>query len=121
MARLVSLRIVSYRAQALTNKHKNYISVGYRYIEKLLFGMRCNIGMNIGTDNSSSIVICDIGYYGVSEASVAFRRLTEISEYERPAGLGHALARLIPQQPLDRLTCGNFCRVASSLLPTTGQ
>ena len=25
-------------------------------------------------------------YYGASEASVVFRRLTEISEYERPAG-----------------------------------
>ena len=25
--------------------------------------------------------------YGASEASVVFRRLTEISEYERPAGL----------------------------------
>ena len=54
-------------------------------------------------------------YYGASEASVVFRRLTEISEY------GHAFERLISQQPLDRFTCDNFCSVASSLLPTGGQ
>ena len=61
------------------------------------------------------------GDYGASEASVVFRRLTEISVYERPAGCGHAFARTISQQPLDRFTCGNFCRVASSLLPTNGE
>ena len=44
--------------------------------------------------------MCD---YGASEARVVFRRLTEISEYERPAGRpagrGHAFQRLISQQP----------------------
>ena len=62
--------------------------------------------------------------YGASEASGVLRRITEISEYERPAGRpagrGHAFARLISQQPLDRFTCGNFCRVASFLLPSIG-
>ena len=37
----------------------------------------------------------NVSYYGASEASVVFRRLTEISEYERPAGRGHAFQRLI--------------------------
>ena len=59
--------------------------------------------------------------YGASEASVVFRRLSEINEYERPAGRGHAFEKLISQQPLDRFTCGNFCTVTSSLLPTCGQ
>ena len=70
-------------------------------------------------DASKYVVESD--YYGASEASVVFRRLTEISEYERLAGRGHAFQRLISQQPLDRFTCGNFCSVASSLLPTCGQ
>ena len=60
-------------------------------------------------------------YYGASEASVVFRRLTEISEYGRPAGRGYAFARAISQQPLDRFACGNCCRVTSSLLPTNEQ
>ena len=72
----------------------------------------------------STMTIC-LYCYGASEASVVFRRLTEISEYERPAGRpadrGHAFVRLIAQQPLDRCTCDNFCGVASSLLPTTEQ
>ena len=34
---------------------------------------------------------------------------------------GHAFARLIAQQPLDRFTCGNFGRVASSILPSIEQ
>ena len=31
----------------------------------------------------------EISYYGASEASVVFRKLTEISEYERPAVVTH--------------------------------
>ena len=33
-------------------------------------------------------------YYGASEANVVFRRLTEISEYERPAGRPAVVTRL---------------------------
>ena len=55
-------------------------------------------------------------FFSVGGPAGVFRRLTEISE-----GRGYASARIISQEPLDRLTCGNFCRVASSLLPTIGQ
>ena len=62
--------------------------------------------------------------YGASEASGVLRRITEISEYERPAGRpagrGHDSATLISQQPLDLFTCGNFCSIASFLLPIIG-
>ena len=73
---------------------------------------------NDSESKSNHIWCLRMSYYGASEASVVFRRLTEISEY---AGRGHAFHRLISQQPLDRFTCGNFCSVASSLLPTCGQ
>lgn len=39
----------------------------------------------------------------------------------RPGPAWNAFERLISQQLRDRFTCVNFCRVGSSLLPTTGQ
>ena len=48
----------------------------------------------VGTTAETNAMLSDF-YYGASEASVVFRRLTEISEYERPPGRGHAFARLI--------------------------
>ena len=43
------------------------------------------------------------------------------SQHERPGPAWNAFERLISQPLRDRFTCGNFCRVGSSLLPTTGQ
>ena len=57
-------------------------------------------------------------YYGASEASVVFRRLTEISEYERPAGRGHPLQGSYLSNHLADLHVVFFCRVASPVLPT---
>ena len=66
-------------------------------------------GRDFGSESSSYYKLFDVSIsYGASEASVVFRRLTENSEYERPAGRGHAFQRLISQQPLDRFTCGTF-------------
>ena len=44
------------------------------------------------------------------EKSRVFKLFCKSSDFER----------LISQQPLGRLTCGNFCRVAASLLPKIG-
>ena len=43
-------------------------------------------------------------YYGASEASVVFRRLTEISEYVRPAGRPSVVTRLTGSYLSNHLT-----------------
>ena len=67
----------------------------------------------------SSTVVRKEGYY--ERTSEVFFNITEKSQYERPGPTWNAFERLISQQPLNRFTCGTFCRIASSLLPTIGQ
>ena len=45
-----------------------------------------------------------VNFYGASEASVVFRRLTEISEYERPAGRPAVVTRFTGSYLSNHLT-----------------
>ena len=51
----------------------------------------------------------EIDYERARSARASFFNLGEKSEYERPAGRGHAFEKLISQQPRDRLTNRLLC------------